>query len=56
MDNIFHAPSTKYCLEITANIVRAIEELLLHNYRWSITVGVEVKVWLEELLLENYYS
>jgi hypothetical protein len=56
MDNIFHAPSTEYCLEITANIVRAIEELLLHNYHWSTTVGVEVKVWLEELLSENYYS
>jgi hypothetical protein len=56
MDNILHAPSTEYCLAITANIVCAIEELLLHNYHRSITVGIEVKVWLEELLLENYYS
>jgi hypothetical protein len=44
MDNILRVPSIEYCLEITATIVRAIEELLWHNYCRSITVGIEVKV------------
>jgi hypothetical protein len=31
MDNIIYVPSTQYCLEIIANVVRAIEELLMDN-------------------------
>jgi hypothetical protein len=45
----------QYCIEITANVLSAIEELLLNNRHQSITVGVEVKVWLEGLLSENYH-